>query len=123
MENKPKRIKIVGEGKKDGRPKKEIDFALVKKLCKIQCTGDEIAGFLDISYDTLVARIKEEYNETFPNYFKRESAGGKASLRRIQFNLAKKSAAMAIWLGKQYLGQKDEVNNILELPKIEIKII
>ena len=32
---------------------------------------------------------------------------GKASLRRIQFNLAKKSPAMAIFLGKNYLDQSD----------------
>jgi hypothetical protein len=31
------------------------------------------------------------------------------SLRRTQFRLAEKSAAMAIFLGKQYLGQSDNV--------------
>jgi hypothetical protein len=30
------------------------------------------------------------------------------SLRRYQFDLAKKSAVMAIWLGKQYLGQTEK---------------
>lgn len=39
--------------------------------------------------------------------FKKKSAGGKMSLRRYQFELAKKNASMAIWLGKQYLGQSD----------------
>ena len=29
------------------------------------------------------------------------------SLRRYQFNLAKTNAGMAIWLGKQMLGQKE----------------
>ena len=29
------------------------------------------------------------------------------SLRRSQFRLAENNATMAIWLGKQYLGQKD----------------
>ena len=29
------------------------------------------------------------------------------SLRRIQYKLAEKNATMALWLGKQYLGQKD----------------
>jgi hypothetical protein len=31
------------------------------------------------------------------------------SLRRYQFKLAQKSAAMAIFLGKNYLGQKDNI--------------
>ena len=41
----------------------------------------------------------------------------KFSLRRIQFNLAQKSAGMAIWLGKQYLGQKEpEKEMVVDLP-------
>lgn len=32
----------------------------------------------------------------------------KIKLRQNQLNLSEKSAAMAIWLGKQYLGQHDE---------------
>ena len=32
---------------------------------------------------------------------------GLISLRRMQFQLAEKSAAMAIFLGKQHLGQQD----------------
>ena len=31
------------------------------------------------------------------------------SLRRIQYKLAEKNTAMAIFLGKQYLGQRDNV--------------
>jgi hypothetical protein len=34
---------------------------------------------------------------------------GLASLRRKQFTMAESNASMAIWLGKQYLGQKDQV--------------
>ena len=32
---------------------------------------------------------------------------GKVSLRRMQFRLAERSAAMAIWLGRNVLGQTD----------------
>lgn len=35
----------------------------------------------------------------------------KISLRRNQMNLSKKSAAMAIWLGKNYLNQTDNYAN------------
>ena len=31
------------------------------------------------------------------------------SLRRTQFKLAEKNPTMAIWLGKQYLGQRDNI--------------
>ena len=50
-------------------------------------------------------------------------------MRRALFRLAEKSASMAIWLGKQWLGQKDTVeierpdevvisNNLVEVIKI-----
>jgi hypothetical protein len=31
----------------------------------------------------------------------------------MQFKLAEKNASMAIWLGKQYLGQKDQVETTI----------
>jgi hypothetical protein len=34
---------------------------------------------------------------------------GKARLRRTQFKLAETNVAMAIWLGKQLLGQRDRI--------------
>ena len=38
-------------------------------------------------------------------------------MRRSQFKLAEKNAAMAIFLGKQYLGQKDEPDiNLASVP-------
>ena len=108
---------------KGGRPKAEIDFNLVESLCKLQCTGEEIASVLKVNYDTLNARIKETYECTFSDYYKKHSASGKASLRRLQFKLAEKSAAMAIFLGKNYLGQSDHQNLVIqEMPKIVIGI-
>ena len=44
----------------------------------------------------------------------KRSAGGLTSLRRIQFSMAHTNVAMAIWLGKQYLGQKDIVDTLVE---------
>ena len=35
------------------RPKKEIDWEIVRKLCAMQCTGEEIASFIDVDYDAL----------------------------------------------------------------------
>jgi hypothetical protein len=92
------------------RPRKEINFAELKKLCGMQCTAEEIAGFFGVSTDTIDRRLKEKYNYGFAEYFKKNNSLGKVSLRRSQFALAEKSATMAIWLGKQYLGQSDEAN-------------
>ena len=74
----------------------------------MQCSLDEIAYALDCSGDTIERWCKREYAENFADVYKKHSASGKISLRRYQFELAKKSAAMAIFLGKNYLGQTDE---------------
>jgi hypothetical protein len=94
---------------KGGRPKKEIDTEEFKKLCGLQCTKEEIAGFFDCSEDTIERWCKRELGEGFAVSYKKYSADGKISLRRHQFKLAEKSAAMAIFLGKNYLNQTDAV--------------
>ena len=91
------------------RKKKEIDKKIFEKLGGLQCTLEEIAGVFDCSADTIERWCKREYGETFAETYKKHSAKGKMSLRRIQFKLAEKSAAMAIFLGKNYLGQKDNI--------------
>lgn len=91
-----------------GRPRKEIDPKIFKNLCAIFCTLEEIAGVFDCSPDTIERWCRREYGANFAEVYKKECGRGKSSLRRMQFELAKKSAAMAIFLGKNYLGQKDQ---------------
>ena len=86
-----------------GRPKIQIDYNTVEKLANIQCTQEEIASFLGISVRTL------QRDEEFCRIYKKGQENGKMSLRRMQYKLAEKNAAMAIFLGKQYLGQRDNV--------------
>ena len=86
-----------------GRPKIQIDYNTVEKLANIQCTQEEIASFLGISVRTL------QRDEEFCRIYKKGQDNGKMSLRRMQYKLAEKNPTMAIWLGKQYLGQRDNV--------------
>lgn len=93
-----------------GRPRKEIskaDWEKLDQMAAIHCTGEEMAGVLGMSYDTLELRVKETHGVSFSDWFAEKSSSGKMSLRRKQFTMAQKNAAMAIWLGKQWLGQKD----------------
>lgn len=83
------------------RPKKEIDYVAVEKLANIQCTQEEIASFLNLSVRTL------QRDEEFCRLYKKGQDNGKMSLRRMQFKLAEKNTSMAIFLGKNYLGQRD----------------
>lgn len=89
------------------RPRIEIDKEQFEKLCSIQCTLTEIASWFKCSEDTIENWCKREYEEGFSECFKKYSAGGKISLRRWQFKLAERNTTMAIWLGKQYLGQRE----------------
>ena len=81
-----------------------------EKLCEIQCTEEEITSVFDVCSDTLCAWCKNTYGMNFSEVYKIKRQGGKASLRRNQFELAKTNASMSIWLGKQYLGQKDNID-------------
>lgn len=92
-----------------GRPKKEIAQDQFEKLCGLQCTLEEICGWFDVTDKTLDRWCKETYGESFSEVFAKKREAGKISLRRSQWRLAEKSAAMAIFLGKNYLGQSDHV--------------
>ena len=96
-----------------GRPRKPISKKTFEELCRIQCTEEEICDVLDVSRQSLNRWARETYGANFGQVYKKYREGGKASLRRSQWALAKTNATMAIWLGKQMLNQSDspvEVN-------------
>lgn len=122
-----KRPKHEGE---TGARIKDIDFADFEKCCQMQCTQEEIAGWFEIDEETLVKRVTEHYNKSFSEVYKKYSAGGKCSLRRRQFRRAANGdRVMMIWLGKQYLGQSDKVEqkvteiNLSDVPDYEIEAL
>lgn len=87
-----------------GRPPKVIDYALVERLASIQCTQEEIANILEVSTKTL------QRDEEFCLIYKKGLDNGRMSLRRYQWEAAKKgNTTMLVWLGKQYLGQSDKI--------------
>lgn len=90
--------------------KKAIDWELVKKLSQIQCTQDEICAFLETCRQTLNVASHEMFGCPPGEKIAQWREGGKCSLRRKQWTLADTSAAIAIFLGKQYLGQDDNYN-------------
>lgn len=90
------------------RPRIEIDKEQFEKLCSLQCTKEEIAGFFNCSEDTIERWCKREYKDNFAVVFAKKRTTGKISLRRTQFQMAEHNVTMAIWLGKQYLGQSDK---------------
>ena len=92
------------------RPRKEIDQKQFENLCGLQCTLEEICGWFDVTDKTLDSWCKRTYRASFSEVFKQKRGAGKISLRRSQWRLAEKNATMAIFLGKQFLGQRDSVD-------------
>lgn len=108
-----------------GRPELEVDWELAEKLAFIQCTAAEIADALKVSEATMLRRCKELYDCTFAEWIQQKGAGGRSSLRKMQFDTAKKgNVIMQIWLGKNWLGQKDksEVTQNIDLGKTIIDV-
>ena len=86
-----------------GRPRFEIDYVLAERMSMLQCTIKEIAAVMGCSHDVL------DRDERFSVIHKFGMENGKASLRRLQWKGANAgNPAMLIWLGKQYLGQRDK---------------
>lgn len=107
MEPKPKKKKTYKT--KTGRPSSFIEWPKVEGYLKAQCTGTSIAGLLGIHPDTLYRECKRIYGVTFSEYSRTKKAEGLELLRAAQFQGAMGgNTIMQIWLGKQYLGQKDK---------------
>ena len=93
-----------------GRPRVVINWEEFDKLCHIQCTINELACWFDCSVDTIENACKREKKMKFSEYYEQKRGKGRISLRRAQFQAAiSGNTALMIWLGKQYLGQSENV--------------
>ena len=93
-----------------GRPRLILNnngIDLVCDLSSIMCTEEEIASILNCSRDLFYT---EDNKELYRQAVQKGQSEGKQSLRRYQYELAKKgNSSMLIWLGKQWLGQTDKI--------------
>jgi len=97
---------------KRGPKGKPIDVTEFEKLCGLQCTLIEIAGWFSVSEDTIESWCKKTYSLKFSEVFRLKRQHGVVSLRRRQMQAALSgSIPMLIFLGKQYLGQADKVES------------
>ncbi len=101
-----------------GRPKKEFDVKAFQDLVGLGCSQEEICWYFRdetgrcANVNTLSRWCKRTFGLNFKDYFAQNGYMAlKIRLRRNQFKLSEKSAAMAIFLGKNYLGQKDTIEH------------
>ena len=115
--SKQEKPTIQSEVKKVGRPKLDIDPEQVTRLARLHCTMNEMASFFGCHIDTL--------RDNFSNEIDKGRSEGNISLRRKQWQMAveKGNVVMLIWLGKQMLGQRNEIiesDNNTPLPIYDI---
>jgi hypothetical protein len=115
--SKQEKPTIQSEVKKVGRPKLDIDPEQVTRLARLHCTMQEMADFFGCHRETL--------RENFSPQIDKGRSEGNISLRRKQWQMAveKGNVVMLIWLGKQMLGQRNEIlesDNNAPLPIYDI---
>lgn len=87
-----------------GKTYRKHDKELIKDLARIMCTYEEIGEIIGITGEGVKKRYKKIVEEG--------RAEGKKSLRRAQFEKALAGdVRMQIWLGKQYLDQREDPNS------------
>ena len=114
---------------KIGRPPIQINAKQFADLVGLGCLQDEICWFFrdesgkPISEDTLTRWCKREFGMTFAEYRNQNGLMAmKIKLRRNQLELSEKNASMAIWLGKQILGQMENPNAMADTEPVRIVI-
>ena len=109
---------------KRGRPMVEFDYDELYELSKTHCSFVDLAKFFNCSESTVNDRYRDD-----PEF---KIAGDRGrfeaikGLRRRQLELAMDgNTQMAIWLGKQLLGQTDrvDVDQLSRVEPISIEIV
>ena len=104
------------EDSKAGRPRKEVEdctfngWQLLDEIIPYT-TEEHCARRLNMSVSSLQRRIREKHGCNFDQYKAQKTEDViKIPLRQTQINmvLEDKNVPMAIWLGKQMLGQSDK---------------
>lgn len=90
-----------------GRKQIEIPLNVLEAVASSHATLDEIAAYFHVTADTISRRQRED--PEFREALNRGRALGKFNIRYNQTRMAQHHPGMAIWLGKQYLGQKDQI--------------
>lgn len=96
------------KGKRTRKPRAKsgkIRITEIRRLAALQCTKTEVAHSLGIGFATFAQILK--HDTRVAKAWEEGRSRGNISLRRKQSRLAAKNATMAIWLGKQWLGQRD----------------
>jgi len=86
-------------------PRTDLDLEELEKLAAMHCTQEEAARWFGFTPATMSRKLQQK---RYRDVWDAGQAKGNISLRRKQFQRAEAGdKTMLIWLGKQWLGQKD----------------
>lgn len=92
-----------------GRPRATINYKLLDKYLRAQCSGASIAGLMGIHPDTLYKAVTAKFKMTFSAYSQQKRAEGCDILRKSMYDQAiGGNVTMAIFLAKNYLQMTDK---------------
>src|ERR1700720_4330069 len=99
----------------------KIDLVELEKLCVLQCTDEELAAWFNVTTRTIERRRKKK---SFAEVMARGKAKGRISVRRMQMKLLENgNATMGVWLGKNILGQVDEIRHQIDALRACVNIM
>lgn len=106
-----------------GRPKIILNLEELERLSRLNCTMPEISAYFDIPLRTLEDKFANELDVR--KAIEKGRATGKLSLRRRQIQIMEETnnPTMAIWLGKQMLGQTDKQEIIQDINIEDRKVL
>lgn len=114
-----KKTRAKDKKKAVGRPSKveKIDPKQVENLAALMCTLEEMAAWFNVD--------KSQISRNFATEIAKGRERGKTSIRKKQFDVAMNgNVTMLIWLGKQYLGQKETNETVISsIPEIKFNVI
>lgn len=100
-------------GKKGGRPRRVLEMReqkFLEAMCSAGALKEDICEALGMDRNTIDAICKREFGLGFSAYRKQKKGKGRAMLCAKQLEVALRgNVAMMIWLGKQWLEQKEPV--------------
>ena len=94
--------------KPTGRPRIELDPKLAKIFGYFRATYDTMADQIECGVDTIRAAMQDDKSEFSKAYKKGfSSMKMKLSEAQVKAGIEDRNPTLLVWLGKQYLGQKD----------------
>lgn len=105
--------KVIPSQPRAGRPSKSLDWSKIDFYLEAGSTGTQVAANLGIHPNTLYERCAQEKKMTFTDYSQLKKSSGHSKILGKQYAKALQGDnSMLIWVGKQQLGQRDEIKTV-----------